>query len=189
MPVPMESTGRSGSNGSPFCARAHIFLLALLVFLLAFQIQLGHGALRLDGGPHRVQGVMRIGKRRAPKGHDTIANVLVQRPFVALDDVRDEAQVSADGIQGFLGLGVEIGLGLGAGQIMLFDVFDGLRLRDVGQLSESPHVGEIDGDLAALAADQYQSFLFQTSLTTSGESTREKSCLISFFWDCSKRTR
>ena len=69
------------------------------------------------------------------------------------DRVGDGGQIHIDRVERFARLLVDGGLGLRAGELVLADVFQHLRLAVVGELGETAHVGEPDGDFLAPAAE------------------------------------
>ena len=71
---------------------------------------------------------------------------------------------------------------------MLLDVFQGVDLGDIGQFGEAADIGKIDV-ISRRLPPMVREGALRTSLTTSGETRREKSCLTRFFSDCSPRQR
>ena len=56
-------------------------------------IQIMDGALRVNRGPHAIRGVFFVWRGRAPKRHDTVANVFVERATVLFYRVGDSGKV------------------------------------------------------------------------------------------------
>ena len=71
-------------------------------------------------------GVVLVGGRRAPDGHDRVADELLDRPAVAADDVAGEVEVAGEQLAGVLGVAA------------------------LGERREADEVGEEDRDEAAL---------------------------------------
>ena len=82
----------------------------------------------IQGGPAGPLGVVFLGHRRAPDGHDRVADVLVQDAVVGEDDGRHLIQVGVEGMG------------------------EDLRLQPLGDGGEAANVGEEDGQLLLLAA-------------------------------------
>ena len=59
---------------------------------------------------------------RPPKGHDAIADVLVQCPVVFLDDIGNGSEVEVDGRQHFAGALIEVGFSRIPGKVVLADI-------------------------------------------------------------------
>ena len=53
------------------------------------------GVDELESGPDRALGVVLVGRRRAPHGHDRVADELLDRAAVARDDVAGQVEVAA----------------------------------------------------------------------------------------------
>ncbi len=92
--------------------------------------ELADAAHDLQGGAHRPLGVVLVARRRAPDGHDRVADELLDRAAVALDDAPGQVEVARE------------------------QVADLLRVALLGERGEADHVGEEDGDEAALGDDR-----------------------------------
>ena len=58
----------------------------------------------LEPGPHRPLGVVLVGDRRAPDGHDGVADELLDRPAVAGDHLAGDLEVAGQGVADLLGV-------------------------------------------------------------------------------------
>ena len=56
--------------------------------------EVADGVDELEGGPHGPLGVVLLGDRRAPDGHDGVADELLDRAAVALDDLAAQVEVA-----------------------------------------------------------------------------------------------
>ena len=52
----------------------------------------------LEAGPHRPLGVVLVGDRRAPDGHDRVADELLDRAAVAGDHLTGKLEVAGQGV-------------------------------------------------------------------------------------------
>ena len=84
------------------------------------------GVDELEGGPDGTLGVVLAGGRRAPDGHDRVADELLDRPAVAPDDLGREVEVAGQGLADLLAVAL------------------------LGERREADEVGEQDRDEAAL---------------------------------------
>ena len=80
----------------------------------------------LERGPDGALGVVLVGGRRAPHGHDRVADELLDRAAVAADDVARQVEVAGQQLAGVLGVAA------------------------LGERREADEVGEQDRDEAAL---------------------------------------
>ena len=80
----------------------------------------------VEGRPHGPLGVVLLGDRRAPDGHDGVADELLDRAAVALDDLAAQVEVAGQELADLLGVG------------------------PVGARREADEVGEEDADQAPL---------------------------------------
>src|SRR5207237_2427800 len=73
--------------------------------VLAFETraQRARRALDLERGPHRAYAVVLVGDRRTEHGHDGVADVLVDRPAVALDGACQDAEVRPERVAQLIG--------------------------------------------------------------------------------------
>ena len=81
---------------------------------------------QLEGGADGPLGVVLVGGRRAPHRHDRVADELLDRPAVELDDLGGGLEVAAQ------------------------QLADGLGIAVLGEAREADEVGEQDGDQAPL---------------------------------------
>ena len=81
---------------------------------------------QLEGGANGPLGVVLVGGRRAPHGHDRVADELLDRPAVQLDDLGGGLEVFAQQLADRLGIAV------------------------LGEAREADEIGEEDGDEAPL---------------------------------------
>ena len=85
-----------------------------------------HGGHQLEGGADGSLGVVLVAGRGAPDGHDGVADELLDRAAVPLDDAARQLEVARQELAHLLGVAV------------------------LGQGGEADQVGEQDGDQAAL---------------------------------------
>ena len=91
---------------------------------------------------------------RTPKGHDAIADVLVEGALVPFDDVRDGPKICVNAAERFLGLLVDIRVRKSADEVVGADIFFGARVREICHLGETTNVRKHDGDAAARANER-----------------------------------
>ena len=85
-----------------------------------------HGVDQLERGAHGALGVVLVGGRRAPDGHDRIADELLDGPSIAADELRREVEIPRQHLPDVLGVAF------------------------LGERREADEVGEQDRDQAPL---------------------------------------
>ena len=85
-----------------------------------------HDVDQVQAGPDGTLGVVLVGDRGAPDGHDGVADELLDGPAVAADDVGGQLEVAGQGLADVLGVAL------------------------LGERGEPDEVGEQDADEAAL---------------------------------------
>ena len=153
MPVPSCSARNGGRGGRPAASRARFSVSRDVVLPRALFVQIADGALRVNGGPHAARGMPFVRRGRAPKRHDTIADIFVERAAVFLHRVGDGGQIEVHRFERFLrGLLDAFVRRLGV-EFMFVDEIRHALLHFIGQRGEPADVRKKNGHLAAGPAE------------------------------------